>query len=259
MDGQVYRQNDWLCYTAISLYLSSKKCFHTDPVSLCLSGTGENPSAAGSISPVVSPPPLPLASPWWRRPRPPKAVRGVLTLDAEGGAPLLCGGVVWGDGGPSLAGSRRCSMQGRRGEVDCARGAVLSPWLRLGIHSPWLRGRVGRLGRRPRTQVLVALRPPAAATRAAWWLTWCRLVLLTKAQNGACGVEWGAAAAVLGGGLGMDPVPLCPDLFLGFGGGLWSRVRRSVVVGKVLLRAGHRRTRVAWWCWPWGLPDLVSG
>jgi hypothetical protein len=79
-------------------------------------------------------------------------------VDTEGGTPLLRGGVVLGDGGPSLAGSRRCSTQGRRGKVDRARRAVLPPWLRfgihsswlrLGIHSPWPRGRVGRLGRRP--------------------------------------------------------------------------------------------------------------
>jgi hypothetical protein len=35
-----------------------------------------------------------------------------------------------------------------------------------------------------------------------------------------------------GGGLGMDSVPLGPNLVLGFGGGLWRGVTCSMVVGR---------------------------
>jgi hypothetical protein len=266
MDG-VYRQNDWLCYTAISHHLSSKKCFHPDPTSLRLSGTGK------TLAPPARSPPLSLL----HRCRWPPHGSGGLGLQRRRGecsrwtrrvarlfsAAALCGATSdlrWR--GPG--GARRKDDEARliaRAE-RCFRRGCGSGFTRHGCGWGFThRGRAGGSGGwggGPRTQVLVVLWPPATAARAAWWLTRRRPVLLTEARNGACGAELGAAAAVQGGGLGMDPVPLCPDLLLGFGGGL-SRVRCSVVVSKVLLHAGHRRTRVAWWCWPLGLPDLVSG
>jgi hypothetical protein len=155
---------------------------------------------------------------------------------------------VWGNGGPSLAGpggARRKDDEARL--IACAGRCYC-----CGCHQGFnLRGRAGGSGGwggGPSTHELVVLWPLAAVVRVAWWLTLYWPVLLPEAQNGARGAEWGAATAVLGGGLCMDPMSLCPNMLLGFGGGLWSRVRRSMVVAKVLMCAGNHQARVAWWC-----------
>ncbi|KAM0876030.1 hypothetical protein ACQ4PT_036431 [Festuca glaucescens] len=90
-------------------------------------GTGKPQRAAGSISLAVSPPPLPPALPRWWWPRPPKAVRGGLAVDAGmgGSSPAAAWrGATAGLRRRRADGFRRSMARGRQGEDARALGGT---------------------------------------------------------------------------------------------------------------------------------------